>query len=122
MATKTSKVRQEVITIECNKDLSGIENIFTIKDSVVLDYLCNNPTLIPLIYDAYAQLKKYFFESILTLELITDPEEDGWKELFINIITDLSSEDAHKILDKFDEEWWLDKSKAAVGKLCITLN
>lgn len=43
----------------------------------------------------------------LCLELHRDPEED-FERLFIIVKTNLSPDQALDLLDKFDEEWWLD--------------
>jgi len=46
-------------------------------------------------------------DTLLYLELNRDYEED-FEGLFIVIKTNLSPEDSLNLLDRFDEEWWLD--------------
>lgn len=54
------------------------------------------------------EIRRVFGDGIvLELELHHDPEED-FEGLFIAIKTNLSPEDSLNLLDRLDEEWWLD--------------
>lgn len=64
-----------------------------------------------------------FFGSVqgLDLRLILDTEFKGSSELSIRILTNLRAKDAMDILDKFDEEWWLDNITQAENLINISL-
>jgi len=57
----------------------------------------------------HAQISNIFDDSIveIALSLNKDPEED-YEGLSITVKTTLETEQALALLDKFDEEWWLD--------------
>ncbi|GFP27741.1 hypothetical protein HKBW3S43_00562 [Candidatus Hakubella thermalkaliphila] len=54
------------------------------------------------------------------LELHRDPDED-FEELFVVIETNLSPELSLDLLDRFDEEWFLDIADKTEGKLNVTV-
>lgn len=64
-----------------------------------------------------------FFGSVkgLDLRLISDKEFKDSSELSIRILTNLKAKDAMDILDKFDEEWWLDNISRAKNRINVSL-
>jgi hypothetical protein len=64
-------------------------------------------------------IRDYFPTETLFLEVMTDPDEVGEKELVIYICTGLKPEEAIEKLDRLDENWWLDASTISESKLLI---
>src|SRR5262249_11405891 len=87
----------------------------------VTSFLEENPFLIPLLQEARIQIKRYFPDSDVVLEVVTDPEIMGEKELVASIVVGQNVEEACDTLDRFDEEWWLDASDRAEGQLHVGL-
>lgn len=64
--------------------------------------LDGNDNLVPLLYDIHKRIQKYFPNSPLSMRAIQN-------DLIISVGTMLNPEDAIDSLDRFDDEWWLDK-------------
>jgi hypothetical protein len=100
----------------------NIDKLYILRDAnEVTGFLEENPFLIPLLQEAYIQLKEYFPNSDFVLEVVTDPEIMGQKDLVASIVVEQDVEDASQALDRLDEKWWLKNRKRANGKLCIML-
>jgi hypothetical protein len=86
------------------------------------DFLSKNAYLFPLVTQAYHNIKLYFTNSPVALELITDPEEPKTSQIAMKVlIKDLSPHAAVKKLRDFDQDWWLDNLPLAKNKLVIQL-
>jgi hypothetical protein len=97
-----------------------LNNKYTLKTAAdVYDFIGNNPYLLPLLMEAYHRIRNYFPSEILFLEVVTDPDEIGDKQLVIYICTDLSPQDAIDKLDQLDDNWWLNAFDASDLKLLI---
>lgn len=72
-------------------------------------FLLTHDYLIDPLFEAYWQIIKVFGENIVEvcLEYGRDPEED-FEGLSVIVKTNLSPDQSLDLLDKFDEEWWLD--------------
>jgi hypothetical protein len=64
-------------------------------------------------------IRDYFPTEILFLEVATDPDEVGEKELVVYICTSQKPKEAIEKLDRLDENWWLDASTISESKLLI---
>jgi len=53
--------------------------------------------------EAYSRIRNFFPSEILFLEVATDPDEIGDKQLVIYICTDLSPQEAIDKLDQLDD-------------------
>lgn len=105
-----------------NQLLSWFQNRYILlKPSSIADFLQGHKELISLLNEAYKELRKYFLTEDLKLELVSDAEIAGDQQLFVYISTSLSVTDALKKLDKFDEQWWLDRIDRANGLLNFNL-
>lgn len=84
-------------------------------------FLRAHDELIPYLLEADKHIKRVFGENIVDvcLEYASDPEED-YEGLFVIVKTNLSSEESLDLLDKFDEEWFLDEVSRQVG-LMLTI-
>lgn len=93
--------------------LMGIELLeekYVINDKLeIANFLDKHPKVIGVLVETYGQIKKIFDKNIveISLSLNKDPEEE-FTGLAIVIKTTLRSEDSLALLDKFDDEWWLD--------------
>ena len=85
----------------------------------VLWFLDKYPVLVPLLLEACGKIGNYFSYPQLSLEVLTDPETDGDRQLVMFIGTNLAPDEALPMLEQFDENWWLDASREAQGNLCI---
>lgn len=76
-----------------------------IKNKVKVEkFLKEHPTVIGILKETPDIIEKYFEEADLVLELFQSREED-YKELFLNIFTDLDLDSALEKLDKIDQNW-----------------
>ena len=81
-------------------------------------FLLAHGELIPYLFEIDKQIKRVFGESIVDvcLEHASDPEED-YEGLFVIVKTHLSPEEALDLLDKFDDEWFLDYVPPEIGSI-----
>lgn len=82
----------------------AIKNVLDVKS-----FLLENSHLISPLRDIHREIRRIFTDKAnnIILEKIIDPVEN-YSGLHIKIINDLSSDEALSLLDRFDEEWWLD--------------
>lgn len=105
-----------------NTILSWIQHGYIlVKPSSIGDFLQEHKELILLLNEAYRELRKYFLSEDLKLELVSDPEISGDKQLFVYIFTSLPVTDALNKFDEFDEQWWLDRVDRANDLLNFNL-
>jgi len=87
----------------------------------VLGFLDKHPFLVPLLQEAPDRIRQYFPDSPLVLKTAPDPEYDD-EQLAICIDTDIT--DPEKAIDTLEQidDWWLDASAQARGKMLIVLH
>ncbi len=95
--------------------------VFRSERTEILRFLERNPFLVSLLIEAYYNIVKYISHSLVSLEVVHDPEEFGTSQLIAFIATDLGPDEATDALSHFDKKWWLNSLERAQGKLCITL-
>ena len=95
------------VTIEFEVQLDQLESVYLIHDaSAVRRFLRNNSNLLPLLWDAIPRVAKYFEDyTLMSLEVVTDPEGGDWEQLFVNIRTSMSIEDGFDRLEEMIEKW-----------------
>lgn len=102
--------------------LSKLSNKYVLRKSLaVISFIEEHQELVYLLDEAYEEIRKYFSSEDLRLELVSDPEIAEDQQLFVYIFTALPVTDALKKLDKFDEQWWLDRLDSANGLLNFNL-
>lgn len=81
---------------------------FTIKNVEVEQFLSKHSEILFPLLEASEEINRIFSRNAdeLCLSFERDPEED-FETLFVVIKTSLPSEKALELLEKFDEEWWL---------------
>ena len=77
----------------------------------VMQFVERNLFLVDVLIEARKKIDHYFGSDTLTsLEVFTDPEEDhSGPILFVLILTPLRSDDASGRFERLDQEWWLDQ-------------
>lgn len=95
------------------------ERAFEFRDEQkVRSFLSQNQYLISLIMEGKERIRDEFGTSArLILEVVTDPDSEHEEELFVQIRTALSIEQASEALKRLDERWWLKASLLARCKL-----
>ena len=104
-------------------EVQRLEQLYVFRKRIeVLQFLKMNRFLAPLLLEAYTKIGRHFGQyPRVFLEVIADPEANNNSQLFAFIGTSLSPDEALEMLDRLDEEWWLDTLDEAQGKLCIDL-
>ncbi len=101
------------------KDIELLENLYTFSNSIdVKRFMLKNECLINILFEAYKQIKRIFNQNIveICLEYNRDPEED-FEGLFVIVKTNLSPEESLNLLERFDEEWFLDNVSEEIGSI-----
>lgn len=93
---------------------------FDLRDEPkVSQYLEKYPFLLPLIFEAQAQIASLFSpETRTALEVTADPS-DGSAQLYLVIPTKLKAEAAYDLFERLEREWWLEASERARFRLNI---
>jgi hypothetical protein len=78
------------------------------EDERVLNFLNQNPRLTPFLIEAYTQIERYFgADQAVSLQLVSDPEIEGFDELFAYIVTRLPIDEAYNNFSQFRDQWFL---------------
>ena len=110
--------------------LEGIQNFvkqyldeYEVRDvGRVTDFLFKNPSLVDLLLEIPAQIRKYFGdEQKLILSFWLDPEDPTWHHVQVLVPTKFEADKSREKMDKFDWEWWLDNMQRADSKLSISM-
>lgn len=91
------------------------------KPEKVIEYLEENPFLIPLLIEAHSKIAKYFPNAPLYLEVYTFQNTGNNSKLFLEIVPSCEPEEAGEMLETFGDDWWLAASEAAQNKLEIMI-
>src|SRR5687768_182782 len=101
---------------------SALEAVFMLQDRKrVLAFLEQHSSLQPLILEAHDEIRKYFPDSPLTLEVLADPEFPANPQLVLYIVTRLHADEALGVLDQLDETWWFGAMHRAGDQFSINL-
>ncbi len=86
------------------------------NDGEIRRFLQKHDQLRQHLVEAHQQIKKIFRENAVqvSLEYAYDPEED-FEGLFAIVKTDLSPEQSLDLLDRLDDEWFLDRVSNEIG-------
>lgn len=117
----TSQIIEATNRVMSAEAPSSFEQRFTLRRTEeVRQFLEAHPFLISLLKEARARIDEYFgSHNDVVLEVVTEPEADDDRELFAFVQTDLPHQEALARLEQLDEDWWLDASDRAQGKLCM---
>lgn len=106
------------------EDLALIDWLYRFQDyQDVSDFLRARPYLIQLLSEAYANIRRLFPPSSqLVLEVVRDPEGDSSGRLFLYIQAPLTVEAAYSLLQRIDDEWWLEAATRSRCQLTIDVD
>ncbi len=93
---------------------------FRNRDKIVT-FLNKNPFLLDILDEAVPQIRKYFFNSPLFLQFISEDGSEEYSYLAIFISTNLNAMAANERLNEFDQDWWMFNLARTQGKLTINL-
>jgi hypothetical protein len=96
---------------------------FQISDEdEILAFLERHPTVAPLLFDIRSNIRRFFDEDPVRLDMFYDPEwpQDD-PELVVNIQTLLEPMEALARLQKFDDEWWIKRLSETRPPLIVSI-
>lgn len=103
---------------ERQKDADFLSSLYAFNnDDEIRKFLQKHNELSSYLVEAHRQIKKIFQENALQvcLEYAHDHEED-FDGLFAIVKTDVSPERSLDLLDRLDDEWFLDHVSPEIGK------
>ncbi|CAN5742925.1 hypothetical protein BH24ACI2_BH24ACI2_11180 [soil metagenome] len=97
-------------------------NEYEVRDvERVTDFLFKNQFLVDVLLEIPAQVRRVFGEDQkLVLSFWLDPEDPTWHHVQVLIPTKNAAKKSSDLMDKFDEEWWLDNCQRVDSKLSIS--
>jgi hypothetical protein len=119
---KVIKIREEVLSTYYTFEFqsSYVESMYSLQETEKIQkFLEMNQFLVPLLYTAFFQIKKYFPDAVVLLNFDQEYEDD--QQLMATIITNKSPDEAFQRLQQLDEQWWLEALDDAKMKLSINL-
>jgi hypothetical protein len=119
ITTPISYFESEVVKGDYRTAIDGMRKLYVLPtDSSVLDFLSDHRTLPQLLIDAAQQLRKYFADTIFALRVASD--EDGWQNLYADAMWTGDASEAIRLLDQFEDQWWIPNCQPARGALTFT--
>ena len=103
--------------------MSELKREFQISDEdETLAFLERHPTVAPLLFDIRSNIRRFFGEDPVRLDMFHDPEwpQDD-PELVANIQTALEPKEALARLQKFDDEWWIKRLSETRPPLIVSI-
>jgi hypothetical protein len=103
--------------------LRELERDFQISDEEeILSFLERHPKVAPLLFDIRSNIRRFFDEDPVRLDMFYDPEwpQDD-PELVMNIQTALEPKEALIRLRKFDDEWWIKRLSETRPPLIVSI-
>jgi hypothetical protein len=102
--------------------MSELSREYQIPDEEeILAFLERYPAVAPLLFDIRRNIRRFFDEDPVRLDMFYDPEwpEDGPK-LVVNIQTHSASHEALDRLHQFDDAWWIKRHDAIDAPLMVS--
>lgn len=89
--------------------IARLSKIYELREPLnTLKFITKYPGILSLIFEAHLEIRKYFLDEKLVLEVISDTEFSSWQKLVISIFTKKNADEAFNRLNLLDENWWLD--------------
>ncbi len=106
-----------------NSGINDLRSKFEITNfEEVRNFLMKNRFLVSLIEEIPSKICQYFGNGQkLALQFLYEPDFPQSFELWVHILTALPAKEALSVLERFDEEWWLESIDKSDGKVNITL-
>jgi hypothetical protein len=105
MATETIAAETEIVKLYRQPSAAKVRN-----------FLQKHPKVAPLLVPLAAEIKRYFQDHLLGVDLVIDedPEDPSQEDLFAVIRCDIEdAEAALDLLDQFERNWWSSIAAAA---------
>jgi hypothetical protein len=106
--------------------IGPLADLYQFRDYTRVEaFLTAHPYLEKLLLETHGKIREYFGQDAsAALEVFTDCECDGEDEgpLFAIIQTNLTYCEASGLLDRLDEEWWLDALPRGEGNLIVSMD
>lgn len=99
----------------------GSNNVTIENRILVEDFLANNFALVAHLYEAPQRVVDYFDFREMELGVFSDPDSSEDPEIYLEIATSLSPEDANARLSELNREWVLFSNDEDLMKLNFTL-
>lgn len=113
--SKTTTVIEEINALPSKYQISNFEE--------VKNFLSKNRFLISLLEEIPNKIYQYYgSEQKIALEVFYEPDFPQSSELWASVLTELSAEEARSIMNKIDEDWWLENIERAKCKLNIGID
>lgn len=98
---------ESAVTVDTEVEIDQLESVYVIDDSsAVRRFLRGNLNLLPLLWEARKYVADYFGDyALMLLEVVTDPEDGDWEQLFVNIRTSMSIREGFDQLEEMIEKW-----------------
>ncbi|MHB8411281.1 MAG: hypothetical protein ACYDDI_04960 [Candidatus Acidiferrales bacterium] len=108
-----------IIGIKSNSNLLRRLSFYEVEDEAkVCQFLNRSPELIDLLLEARIRVEQLFgSKPLVILRVVEEPDSPNESELFATVITGLPADEALRRLNAFDDEWWIDNCRKALGKL-----
>ncbi len=94
----------------------------TLRDErAVLSFLDEHAQVLPVLLEGRCHIARLFgVDASVELDVVIDPESDGYRQLFAYIVTSGEPGDVLERLNRFDEEWFLGKIAVVGDLLCFS--
>lgn len=114
---------QNGFTLHARTHAEHLAKVYVIKKpNEVGEFIGKNLFLLDILEEIPGKIYQYFGENQkLSLKMSYDPDFPQSSDLWVSILTKLSVDEVFPLLEKFDEEWWLDNLDRANCKLNIKL-
>ena len=100
--------------------LNEVRRYFVLpSDSSVLSFLSEHRGITSILMDAVPRLKEYFGATTI-FKLKAPIDESGVRTLYAVVIGPGDVKDVRNFLERFEDDWWLDRSRMASGHLTFT--
>ena len=97
-------------------DFNKIRTLYTLEEPLeTFKIIIEQEVMVSLILEAHSKIRELFPSERLALEVTTDPENAGWRSLWIIIYTKLEADRAFEKLMILDDTWWLDDITTVVN-------
>lgn len=96
--------------------------VFSLRNQEeVKSFLVEHPSLISVLRETQIEIRHFFPQAQIFLEVVSDPEDSAIVQLGILIRSDLNPEAVYQQLQEFEENWWLDNLDRAKGAILVNL-
>ncbi len=109
-------------TMVSTEELDRLENTYAFRNrDEVRGFIEQHPRLASILQQAPAEIRKYFPDSYLSLQLSVDPEEPDFVELVVWVATSYDPKTAVAKLLDMDRDWWLCAMRRKENKFSINI-